>query len=132
MDPIILYPDPVELALPYLRDLLGSDAAVHGRIPNPRPAYLVHIRRAGGVPTARNVADRPRVDAQVWAPTDPECVELAGRVLAYLLAAPGRVDGVSFARAFLGLTPIPDPDTGSPRILLTVEWQIRGSEAEVS
>lgn len=126
MIPVIVPTDAVIALLPYLRTKLADGTTVAASIPSPRPTRLVALRRAGGTSTTHNIFDRPRIDAQVWAATEFEAMALAARVRAYLLAAPGRVAGILAATDFLGPTPIPDPDSGQPRVLLTIELQTRG------
>lgn len=138
LPPVITFPDPVMLALPYLRGLVTDfyvdlyvdtytgGIVVAARVPNPRPAAFVMLRRAGGVDRVRGIFDRPRIDAQIWHTSEHAAFSLAAFVRAQLLAAPGRVAGISHASTFLGPTPIPDPDSGQARVLLTIEWQIRG------
>lgn len=129
MAPVITYPDAVVLALPYVRTMLADGTiTVAASVPNPRPAKLVVLRRAGGLETTQGIQDRPRIDVQAWAATEFAALDLAGRVRSYLLAAPGRVTGVSFASTFLGPTPVPDPDSDTPRALCTVEWWVRGTQ----
>lgn len=138
LPPVITFPDPVMLALPYLRTLLADTYSdvyastytggiiVAARVPNPRPPVLVTLRRAGGVERVNGIFDRPRIDAQIFHTSEHAAFALAAFVRAQLLAAPGRVDGISHASTFLGPTPIPDPLSGQARVLLTVTWQIRG------
>lgn len=127
MAPLITFPDAVTLALPYLVSALADPSVtVAASVPNPRPANLVTLRRAGGTERVNGILDRPRIDAQVWAGSEFAALALADLIRGHLLAAPGRVVGVSRASTFLGPTPIPDPESGTPRVLLTVEWQLRG------
>lgn len=127
MAPVIVAPDPVTLALPYLRTALADDTVtVAAKVPAPRPERLVVLRRAGRTRAVQNILTRPRIDAQVWAANEFDALQLADLVEAHLLAAPGEVAGVSRASLFLGPTPIPDPDDETPRALLTVEWQLKG------
>lgn len=127
--PIIVPVDIVTALLPYLRTKLADGTVtVAASIPNPRPVRLVSLRRSGGTTTTRNIFDRPRIDAQVWAATEFEVMALAARVRGYLLGSPGRVTGVVAASDFLGPTPIPDPDSGAARVLLSIELQTRGTQ----
>lgn len=126
MAEVLIPADPVTLALPYLRTALPGEE-IHARVPATKPARLVVLRRAGRTRSLHNILTRPRIDAQVWALTDFDALELADEVEAHLLAAPGLVDGVSDATVFLGPTVVPDPDDETPRVLLTVEWQIKAS-----
>lgn len=130
MTPVITFPDVVTLALPYLRTALNDiSITVAAAVPTTRPAKLVTLRRAGGTERVNGILDRPRIDAQVWHTSEFLALQLADIVRAHLLAAPARVAGVSRASTFLGPTPIPDPESGTPRVLLTVEWQIKGVQS---
>lgn len=124
MTPVLLAADPVTLAVPYLRLALPGEE-IHGRVPSPRPIRLVVLRRSGRTRALHNILTRPRIDAQVWASDDFAALALADEVEAHLLAAPGEVDGVSDASVFLGPTVVADPNDETPRVLLTVEWQIK-------
>ena len=131
MAPVITYPDAVALALPYLRTALADPTVtVAASVPSTRPAKLVYLRRAGGTDRVHHILDRPRIDVQVWHSSEFAALALADLVRAHLLAAPGLVAGVSRASTFLGPTPIPDPESDTPRALLTVEWQVRGTTQE--
>lgn len=128
-EPVITFPDAVSLALPYVRTLLADPSVtVAAKVPAVRPARLVVLRRAGGTETTRGLQDRPRIDVQAWDKTEFDALALCDRVRAYLRAAPGRVAGVTLASTFLGPTPIPDPDSSTPRALATVEWRLRGTQ----
>lgn len=130
MAPVITFPDSVALALPYLRTALSDvSITVAATVPSPRPAKLVTLRRAGGTERVNGILDRPRIDAQVWHSSEFLALALADTVRAHLLAAPGRVTGVSRAFTFLGPTPIPDPESDSARVLLSVEWQVKGVQS---
>lgn len=133
MAPVIVFPDPVTLGLPYLRTALDdATVTVSGQVPSPRPARLVRLRRAGGLERINGTRDLPRLDAQVWCPDEDDALALAALVRGHLLAAPGLVAGVERARTFAGPFTVPDPDDETPRVLLTVEWQVRGTQAPAS
>lgn len=125
-NPVITFPDVVTTLLPYLRAAI-PDVTFAASVPSPRPVGpLVTLRRAGGVDRANGIYDRPRIDAQIWHSSEFLAFALAALVRAHLLAAPGRVAGVSYASTFTGPLAIPDELSGQPRILLTVELQIKG------
>ena len=131
MTQVLTVPDVVTLALPYLRTALNDvTITVAASVPNPRPAgRLVTLRRAGGTRKVSNIIGVRRIDAQVWASTEFAALQLADTVEAHLLAAPGRVAGVTAASSFLGPVPIPDDASGEKRALLTCTWEIKGSGA---
>lgn len=127
--PVIVHPDSVALALPYLRTALADvTVTVAASVPAVRPVRLVVVRRVGGLDRTLGIFDRPRLDVQVWAASDFDAQALAQKVRGHLVAAPGRVAGVSAASTFLGPTNIPDDESGAPRCLTTVEWQVRGTQ----
>lgn len=129
---LVLYRDAEFEVVDYLRTALAShsEAFVTGvvvgtRRPNPFTPPVVAVRRAGGLSDAI-VIDRPRVDVQVWHTSDENAQDLAQLCRSLLLAMTGD-GGVIRARDFLGPTPIPDPDTSTPRYLFTVELAMRGT-----
>jgi hypothetical protein len=129
MAPVIVAQDEVDLAIPYLRTALADDSVtVAGRVPTPRPVRLVVLRRSGQTRALHGILIRPRIDAQVWAANEADAVILGNLVEAHLLAAPGLLDDITDATSFLGPTPIPDGNDDTPRVLLTVTWQVRGTQ----
>lgn len=97
----------------YLARELGGAADVRVTVPNPRPARLVVVTRAGGGELDPH-RDAPMLDALVWAPTEAEAATLATSVD----KAMRRIvyeDGVAGARR-VTLRTDPDPDDpGQPR-----------------
>lgn len=127
MAPVIVVPDVVTLALPYVRDMLGDGSiTVAASVPKVRPAKLVTLRVAGGGERLQGILGLPRIDAVCWRSTEFDALALAEAVRAILRAAPGRVPGVSRAATFAWPFPVPDPASGNPRALTTVTWQIKG------
>jgi hypothetical protein len=128
---LVVYRDAEFEVVDYLRDALAlrSEAFLTGvEIGTRKPAdfdgKFVMVRRAGGVSDAITV-DHPRVDVQVWHNRDQDAHDLAQLCRALLFAMPG-TGGVIRVRDFLGPTPIPDPETQSPRYLFTVELAMCG------
>ncbi|MEU6204592.1 hypothetical protein ABZ814_13505 [Micromonospora musae] len=124
------YPDIVALLRTYLLPIVDPVGVV-GRVPDPRPARLVQLRRVGGT-QLRPVRDQPRVDAICWDATDPAAVALADTVRRAVHALAGttllgptvyRVDET------LGPMSIDDPLTGSPRVMATYSIAVRADEA---
>jgi hypothetical protein len=124
------YPPVTPLALSWLREHL-TGVAVAGRIPNPIPAGgLVVPRRSGGTPDAA-FRSRPRIDAQCWDDDWPAAERLAERVMSILHAATGEeIEGVLIGQTqvFVGPTAVSDPLSDAPRYILTVEWQVSGTQ----
>lgn len=133
--PLVVYPDPVKVALDYLRPALAArdepaaaGTTVTARIPNPRPTGPLVVLRAAGGTSPYLSADRPRLDVQVWHSDEYHAAALAQLVRGLLLAMPGE-GPVRRVADFLGPTPIPDPESGQPRYLFTVEITLRGASA---
>lgn len=127
MAPLITFPDVVALALLYVRTMLAdASITVAATVPATRPTKLVTLRLAGGSDRLHGILARPRIDAVCWRSTEFDALALAERVRSILRAAPGRVDGVSASSTFAFPFPAPDPASGNPRALTTVQWQVRG------
>lgn len=95
-----------------LLDDLADDVATS--VPNPRPATLIRVTRAGG--NARNMLQSdPRHLIECWAADEVAAFNLAASAYARLLDHYGPA-GVWGGRASL-TEPVnfPDPDTESPR-----------------
>ena len=76
---LIVFPDAVELAIDYLTAELAArseTAGVGARVPNPRPAELVRVRRAGGT-VANLVTDAATLVVETWAADEYRAMELA-------------------------------------------------------
>lgn len=128
---LVLYRDAEYETASYLRTALTARAESYAqsvdvgtRKPTTFTPPVVAVRRAGGLSDAITI-DRPRLDVQVWHTDDAKAHDLAQLCRALLFAMPG-TGGVIRVRDFLGPTPIPDPDTQSPRYLFTVELHMRG------
>ncbi len=125
------FPDVEAALVSYLKVTLaerGDTAKVATKVPNPRPARLVRLVRAGGLQRDR-ATDRPRVVLECWEATEPAAAALAKRVRAMIAgAAPGYVGGVWCDQVDdAGLAFSPDPDTATPRYLITAELHVTGS-----
>ncbi len=98
----------------YLIDYLRSaipDVAVHARVPDPRPARLVVVRRAGGG-RLDALRDRPGVHLLVYGGSEWATSELAGEV-ADAMWALNRSDAAMLAGVSRAdeMTVRSDPDT---------------------
>lgn len=138
--PLVVYPDPVTVALPWLREVMptrvepyAQGTVVAAAFPAPtdtdrrqpgRDYPVVVLRPAGGTSPVLSV-DRPRLDAQVWHRDEFSAQALAQLVRGLLHQLVGR-GPVRSVRDFSGPTPVPDPESGQPRFLLTVELTVRG------
>lgn len=124
VQPATLFPDALSLAVAHLGASM-PDVHVGTRVPNPRLADMVLLRRIGGL--ARNgLIDDARIDGQVWAASDEDATEFANRAR-YFLATLGEVEPRvrQFAEE-VGPTLIPDGDSSAPRVLFTVVLSVRG------
>lgn len=118
--------DAVALVRPWLESALGS-TPVFGAVPNPRPDRFVTLARVGGVrPTP--VTDAPRLLAECWGSTRGEAQDVCQLAYGAILALPGAVlDGLPVYRVAQlgGPAWLPDPVSGQPRFVFTVEVHIR-------
>lgn len=124
------YPDIVALLRTYLLPLVAPVAVV-SRVPDPRPARLVQIRRVGGT-QLRPVRDQPRVDVVCWDATDPAATALADTVRRAVHALAGTTllgPAVYRVDETLGPTQIDDPLTGAPRVMATYSIAVRANDA---
>ena len=96
------------------------------RVPDPRPPKLIRAALTGS--RRRSLIHRDaRVTVECWAPTDTEAYNLAAQVEEAL-------SGLDTAWAFVpggdggwvgGPTELPDPDSGTPRVVMTVNLRQR-------
>ncbi|MEU7771225.1 hypothetical protein AB0C44_07855 [Micromonospora taraxaci] len=151
MDPVALFPDAELVAVTWLRARLAersepyADGVTVGTkvTPGSSPTKFVRIRRLGGV-QLHEVADSPRLQAQVWYSTGATSDEMNRQALAQLVWAllrgiraqdvtvPGWPRPVTCSRVstFAGPTPVPDPADAARTITqLTVEIGMRGRSA---
>lgn len=151
MHPVALYPDAELVAVTWLRTWLAgrpepytTGVTVGTKVaPGASPGRYVRIRRLGGV-ELHEVADSPRLQAQVWYSTGAATDEFSRQALAQLVWAllrgirgqevtiPGWPRPVVCYRVatFGGPTPVPDPaDPVRTITQLTVEIGMRGRPA---
>jgi hypothetical protein len=81
------FPDVVDLMVDYL-DPIVDPVRVVTRVPKPRPARLVQVRRVGGQPVLP-VRDQARLDVFTWGPDDPDAMALALQVRTAVWALAG-------------------------------------------
>lgn len=151
MHPVALYPDAELVAVTWLRNRLTArpepyvaGVTVGTKVaPAASPGRYVRLRRLGGV-ELHEVADSPRLQAQVWYSTGAASDEMNRQALAQLVWAllrgmrgqsvtiPGWPVPVTCYRVatFAGPTPAPDPADNTRTITqLTVEVGMRGRPA---
>lgn len=127
MSDVITFPDTVALLIGHLDANLTEP--VRHRIPNPRPATFVTLRRTGG-PKRNLVTDQAQVTAESWADTDQAAHDLAQEVRALLNALPGTVvDGVAVYRCdeLSGPADLPDPLSDQARYSQSFSVALRGT-----
>lgn len=151
MGPVVLYPDGELVGVTWLRARLAERSEPYAAgvdvgtkiPPATSPGRFVRLRRLGGV-ELHEVADSPRLQAQVWYSTGATTDELNRQALAQLVWAllrgihgqdvtvPGWPRPVTCYRVatFAGPTPMPDPaDQARTITQLTVEIGMRGRPA---
>lgn len=124
------YPDIVGLLRTYLLPLVDG-APIASRVPDPRPARWVQIRRVGGT-QQRPVRDQPRVDVICWAGDDPDAWTLAEQIrrAVHALAGTALLGPVVYrVDETLGPRQLDDPLTGSPRVMATYSISVRADDA---
>ncbi|BDH04904.1 hypothetical protein [Streptomyces seoulensis] len=123
------FPDAVEVMCRYLRAALaaaGLDVRVGTRVPDPRPALFVRVRRVGGSRIDR-ITDRPRYDIECWGPDEEQLADLVKVTRALVFAMPGWRGVAAYDVADVGgPTPSPDPVSGQDRAAFAVEVSLRG------
>lgn len=134
----ILFPDVTDLVVTEIRSRLverGEAAQVGTRVPNPRPAKFVLVRRVGG-PRLNLVADNATLTIEAWGSDEAEAQDLLQLARTFIYAMRGTVhSGVAIYRIgeFAGPVNLPDPLSDQPRYTATMTVACRGSAlAEIS
>lgn len=128
MSESVIFPDAVSVAKAVLDAVTGMPA-VRSKVPNPRPASFVTVRRIGG-PKLNLVADEPLLIVESWADTESDAAELAQKVRAAINASRGTyVDGVSIYKVEEASGPgvLPDPLSQQARYTQTFTMALRGT-----
>ena len=120
MTEVIKGVDCVGLVIGYLNPLV--DPGVHGRVPTNRPARFYRVSAAGGDGFESKIVFRAAVVVEAWAQDEPTAMNDLLLAMALLEAAPNEFYAECSAPVSL-----PDPDTGTPRFLSTVQLAVRGS-----
>lgn len=126
MGEIIQSVDVVSLAIDYLGAQVDG-LALGTRVPSPRPARFVVLRRVGGTRSTL-VTDAVLIAVECWASTPADASDLAEQCRDLLLALQGTVlDGVPIYKAADVSSPgdLPDPLSDQPRYTFTVELTVR-------
>ena len=111
--------------------LVGTAASgfkVDNKVPNPRPARLVQVRRDGGLQSSPR-QESARMGVNVWAPSDQEANDTASLVRALLAQAAGTTRvGVFVKRVTTsGPSPVPEDATDTFHKYFTAELLALGS-----
>ena len=128
--PALLFPDAELLITQRVRAQLATrpepyaqDVYVSNKVPDPRRARMVIVRRDGGTPIADR--DRPRLSFQVWGGAEQDTTDLARLLVALLHRLPG-THGILRVEVLSGPTDVPD-ESGQQRRYVTAEIHVRGS-----
>lgn len=123
------FPDIQGLALGYLAPIVAP-APVRARVPKPRPAEFVQVRRIGGT-AAPPVRERARLDVVCWAPAESDAMAtaLTIRAAVWALAGTDLLGVTTYAvTEFLGPRLDDDDLTGTPRVWATYELTTRADD----
>lgn len=123
------FPDANGLLIAYLTPLTAPVAVV-SRIPDPRPAQLIQVRRVGGSALAP-VRDSARLDVKCWDPDDRTAMALALLVRAHVWALSGTAllgPACYRVQEFLAPRLDDDPVTNSPVAWATYSLDIRADD----
>lgn len=123
--PAVAFPDAMLLTVDYLRPLLAP-VHVGTRVPRPRLAEMVLLRRIGG-PRRNALIDDARLDVQVWAASDDGAERIAQDARFHLARICEVLPEVRQHSEETGPTLIPDAPSDVPRVLMTVVLSVRGA-----
>lgn len=128
---VIVFPDPVELTLAWLKRF-ARFTRVHSSLPanfKQRLPFVV-VRDSGGPGIHDEVYSRARLQFECWAANSTES-SAAARELAAVIRAWDRYEDVWRPRLIQEPTYMPDPDTGIPVHRLAAEVSFVGEEQAV-
>ena len=107
----------------------ATTAAVHQRVPDPRPAEFVLVRRVGGIRQNR-VSDEATILIEAYSASEEEAHDLAQVARQAIHEARGQVvSGATIGRTaeLSGPGNLPDPLSDQPRYVQTITVALRGS-----
>ena len=119
MSETVIGVDCVALVIDYLNPLVTP--AVSGRVPATRPARFCRVSAAGGPGFEPRLVWRAAVTVESWAASDPQAAADCLEACAHLEASQ------SFYAECSAPVSFPDPDTGTPRYISTVQLAVVGS-----
>lgn len=123
------FPDVIALTRAYITPLVAPVNVV-SRVPDPRPAQLVQVRRVGGLAEVP-VRDQARMDFFSWDTTDQTSMNRALTIRSAIWALKGNdILGVMVydIEEFLGPRLDDDPITHSPRTWMTLQLTVRADD----
>lgn len=123
------FSDVVALVVTYLTPIVNP-VLVASRVPDPRPAELIQVRRVGGA-ALRPVREVVRLDVFAWAETEDRTFQLGTDVRTAMHALAGNTllgPVVYDVGEFMSPRDDDDPETGTPRSWTTYELVVRADE----
>ena len=127
MTPTPHFVDAEALAVAFLKARVS--APVSTKIPKPRPATFVRVRRTGGAAVNR-VLERVQLTFEAWAPDEVAAANLAGAVRGHILNHYTGMVLVRGVEEISGPYSDPDPTTGIPRYTFTVALSVRAKRQQ--
>lgn len=127
MTEVIVFPDAAATIGYQLGVELGVD--VVSRVPNPRTAEFLLVRRVGGV-TGTLVTDNATLVVEAWSDSAAAAHDLLQLARAHLHALAGSVVGghtVYRVAEIAGPADLPDPESNQARHTMTVQVSLRGA-----
>lgn len=124
------FPDVNGLLITYLAGVVAPTPVV-SRVPDPRPARLVQVRRVGGA-ALPPVRDGARLDVWCWEDDDQAAMALAAtvRTAVWALSGTALLGPVCYrVQEFLAPRLDDDPVTNSPRVWATYQLDVRADAA---
>jgi len=135
--PPLMWPDAELLVIDYLRaglalvdtvDYPAADGIAIGvKVPEGRPVPFVRVNRVGGV--RAGVFDQPRILLESWAAHSHSAAANLDLIRDLMWQLTGERSGYSVSNVVEvgGPANIADPDTGSPRYLMTFGFTVRAN-----
>jgi len=126
---LVTFPDAADTAIAVVNAAPGVTVEAHGKVPNPRPAEFIRIRRLGG-PKQNLVMDGAQLIVEGWGATDTAAHDHVQAARAALYAASGEVVAgttIGLVTELAGPADLPDPDSDQPRVTMTIVFPCRGS-----
>lgn len=127
-DSVLLASDELEAGLPAL---VGAAVPVGNRVPSPRPARFVRVRRQGGT-RITVVSEAAQLEVQAWGADQAQAEDLGQACRSVLFAMQGRtVAGVPIYRVedVGGPAEVPDPLSDQPVSQFSVALLVRAATA---